>query len=514
MLLGLCAAVGAVHCRADLSLDMSHSEAGTPGTSGSGGAGIASGGAAGAGRSGGGRGNGAGRSGQGGTGYAGAGAGTGGGAGTTTTAGAGDAPDHGGSGGEGGSEEGGRGESGSGGEAGAVASPCDCGSNATLTALDCKPDVYYNAWLSDDGSVVLYMRVDSSIYSSNYDAGLWTLEQGTIYRAHRLPQGLSADGKTALFATMQGLPVLRTLAGRDTVLSQLSLGDYLSRDGVTVVGRVETSSGEQIVTWTAAGGVVTPDFGIEQKGVYAMVYALNPDASVLAGSHATGFDDAGNPLDYLPFVWTAAGGAHIIATPPPPVPNADWYGAVTALSDDGSVAVGTLANGVVTNNPVPYLYDLFRWTEAQGITDLGPCRIADIHGGCDGPVWVSGDGSVAAFTNAIAEGAMIGKAFRWTNGEKTDIAPNDYALVRGMSADGNVIVGSLQDLDTAVTTTPFVWTTTDGNQDLAARIESAGADLSGWTLGETVSISRDGRVLVGNGTCHGMPALYRAYLPR
>jgi hypothetical protein len=491
----VCGAVGVVHCGGELYVG--DTGAGAPATASTSGRDDTelTGGSAGNAQKGGGRSNAAGSAGRAGSNRAGAGAAGGarsGDAGSALTAGVGDEAGKGAT----------SGQSGSGGDdAGVLAAPCDCGSTTTLAPVDCQAGDGYNATLTDDGSIVLYITTNAS----SYESGLWTVQEGTVYKAHRAMAGLSADGQTSLFNTESGAVALHLLDGHDTLLPLWS-GDYLGRDGLTVVGRVETASAEQIVTWTAAGGIVTPDFGVEQAGVYAIIRALNRDASALGG----GLWDGTN---YVPFIWSAAD-THRLADPLAENDPTKSPGFVSAMSDDGSVAAGIIATGETDNSPQPLLYALFRWTEEAGVTRLGPCRIADRHGACDGALFVSSDGTALAGSIGIGDGSMLGKAFRWTNAGLSYIDADEYTVVRGMSADGNVIAGNAIDIDTGNVTMPFVWTTSVGTQDLAARLASAGADLGGWTLGEVAAISHDGSVIVGNGTCNGVPALYRAYLPR
>jgi hypothetical protein len=352
-----------------------------------------------------------------------------------------------------------------------------------LTAIDCANNTTYSARLSNDGAVVLFQGEDT---------GLWTLRDGIIYRSGRGPQGLSADGETTLLVTQSGTPILHSVSGHDTVLP-LWMTDYLSPDGATVIGRNSTG---QPITWTAAGGIVTPDFGLDPTTGTVGVRALNWTASVLGGNLWTGTTD-------VPFVRNSSG-THLL--------SAETYGLVTGLNDDGTVAVGVIANGEPTNAPQPLL-SFFRWTETEGITNVGSCRVVDWHGASDITVLVSTDGNVLAFSVAIEDGSSIGTAMRWTSAGSVDIDPGEYAVARGMSGDGNVIVGNLMDLDTGNLTTPFVWSSTLGKQNLADRLASAGADLHGWTFSD-VLVSRDGSVLAGNGTCNGVPALFRAQLPR
>jgi len=418
----------------------------------------------------------------------------GGGSGPGITAGAGD--EAGQNAGQGGTSGGG-----SGGGAGAPPTPCDCGSTTALTAVDCQDGATYSAFASNDGKVVLYTATTYPYPESSQtstESGLWTSESGTVYTVHRYPLALSADGQKALFNTMSGLTVLRTLGGKDVVLP-LS-GYQLSANGLTVAGRDDASGAA--ATWTAAGGIVTPDLGAP-AGAPSAIRALSADASVLAGS----FDGAVTQ----PFVWNDTG-THVLGNDSPS--DASGKGYVFSLSSDGSTATGILTTGEPTNDPSP-LYALFRWTETEGITTLGPCRIADPHGACVDYPYSSANGSVVAATVAIDTYSSFTKAFRWTHDDGlVDIDPDDYAYVRGVSTDGVVIAGSVTDIDTGNPSTPFLWTSTLGKQNLADRLASAGADLNGWTLGDVSALSSDGTVVVGSGTCHGVPALYRAYLPR
>lgn len=496
----LCGAVGVVHCGGELNVGDTGAGApalnrtgGTAGSevmeSGAGTAQVAAGGT----------------SGTGGTGHVSSGSAGkapsvrthSGGSGPKLTTGGDEAGQSGGGQAGAGAQGGTGGQSGSGGDAGAPPAPCDCGSTVALTAVDCNDSYVYSAHLSDDGSVVLFQGYDSGDAVNPNSAGFWTVDNGTIYRVDRGALGLSADGQTALFDTNSGIPILRTLSGHETIVP-LWIGSYLSRDGLTVVGL--TSSSGQFATWTAAGGIVTLDFG--QAGISA----LSETAGVLGGQLWNGSND-------VPFVWDSTG-SHVIGTPPGQSERGTSLGSVTVLNDDGTVAGGFMTTGVYSTTAGSVLFDLFRWTDADGPTSLGPCRILDLHGACDKSLFMSSDGSVLAFGAALQDGSTIGKAFRWTSAGSVDIDPDEYAAVRGMSADGNVIAGNLIDLDSGDITTPFVWSSTLGKQNLTDRLASAGADLHGWTLGEVTNVSRDGSVVMGSGTCNGVPALFRAKLPR
>jgi hypothetical protein len=386
------------------------------------------------------------------------------------------------------------GSAGSGGNAGEPQTPCDCGSTPALRPIACGADGY-GAKVSDDGSTVLYQSYFNS--SVNHGSALWTVDQGTVYEGHRLMEGLSGDGRAALFTTDSGVSVLRAMSGHETSLPPSVGGEYLSRDGLTVVGVVATSTAETTVTWTAAGGVVTPDSQDQQQGVSVTLFALNSDASVLAGRVRNG-------SSVVPFVWNAGVTHEIMAAN-------QASGWVNAVSEDGSVAAGITTTGETGNSPHSFLYTLFRWSVAtDSMTNLGPCRSVDDQGTCDDALFVSSDGGVLAGSVAIASGSTLGQAFRWTSAGLVNL--DGYGTVRGMSADGNVIVGNVIDFDTGAVTAPFVWQAGSGQQNLSDQLGSAGADLGGWSLGDVITVSRDGRVVLGSATCHGVPALYRADL--
>jgi hypothetical protein len=82
-----------------------------------------------------------------------------------------------------------------------------------------------------------------------------------------------------------------------------------------------------------------------------------------------------------------------------------------------------------------------------------------------------------ADTTSNSAPSSLAKASRWTHAGLVDIAPDDYGLVRGVSADGAVIAGTLIDIDTGDPSAPYVWTSTLGKHDLTARLASEGADL-------------------------------------
>jgi uncharacterized membrane protein len=82
-----------------------------------------------------------------------------------------------------------------------------------------------------------------------------------------------------------------------------------------------------------------------------------------------------------------------------------------------------------------------------------------------------------------------------------------YSTAVGISDDGQVIVGyvaprpvSYQDavgFDYGIDCRPFVWTPSNGMQDLNDILVNAGVDLTGITLFAITGISTDGQIVTG-----------------
>lgn len=201
------------------------------------------------------------------------------------------------------------------------------------------------------------------------------------------------------------------------------------------------------------------------------------------------------------------------------------------VSADGTVVVGWAHNSAEQRRA-------FRWCHQCGIQNLGTL------GGEESAAYgVSSNRNVVAGWSVIFDeyGIIHDKAFRWENRVMRDITPQGYeAWARGISADGNVIVGTI------VTVTgrrnAFRWVAGVGMRNLGtlggpgshAMVASASGDLvvgsaqnasnqpcafrwkvsggmedlnstyaslltDGSRLGEAAAISIDGRYIVGRG---------------
>lgn len=79
-----------------------------------------------------------------------------------------------------------------------------------------------------------------------------------------------------------------------------------------------------------------------------------------------------------------------------------------------------------------------------------------------------------------------------------DLAGGSFSsLAFGVSADGATIVGRSR---SASGNEAFLWTESDGMQELDVVLAALGVDLTGWTLREARGISDDGTTIVGYGT--------------
>ncbi|OHB69636.1 MAG: hypothetical protein A2V70_07335 [Planctomycetes bacterium RBG_13_63_9] len=247
----------------------------------------------------------------------------------------------------------------------------------------------------------------------------------------------------------------------------------VSADGQVVVG-AGMDGVERPFRWTAAEGMV----GF--TGNAGRAYDLSADGSVVVG-----FLRGGPSWLIEAFRWTQQEGVVILPMPP------DW--------DDNTTATGVSAHGSIIVGKAGSYDDgrLFRWTESEGMVDLG-------RQGRSGPgscPQISPDGSVIV-GNDPERGA-----FRWTQetgrtylGTLPDALGNPFAY--NVSADGSAIVGTIPYGVGESGDAPFRWTEEEGIVVLAkADVGDAAGDevFEGWAT----AVSRDGSVVVGMDTYYG-----------
>lgn len=130
----------------------------------------------------------------------------------------------------------------------------------------------------------------------------------------------------------------------------------------------------------------------------------------------------------------------------------DTYASGELISRDGHTVFGISSNDQGRSRT-------FRWTEAEGMIDLGPTRGEALA--------VSADGSVVVGVIGRDPHVTSGSAFRWTEAEGLQrILDHDglsavSSIARDVSDDGHVVVGSFS---TRAGFLPFRWM--DGNTDV------------------------------------------------
>jgi probable HAF family extracellular repeat protein len=300
-----------------------------------------------------------------------------------------------------------------------------------------------------------------------------------------------------------------------------SYGYGVSGDGQVVVGQAYTSTWvPRAFRWTAATGM--QDLG-DLGGGDAVAYDANADGSVVVGRSS---DAEGN--HFHGFRWTAAGGMQGLP-----------IGEATDVSADGNAAVGfavlwTAADGVISVGASNNAFGIspegdvvvgmtaggtgrghaMRWTRAGGAQDLG--TLGGDEAFADS---ASSHGAVIVGQSLVRQNPwQFWHAFRWTAARgmedlKTLGGPQSAAY--DVTPDGSVIVGKSLISSSSASERAFRWTAKTGMRDLRRELLDAGITaVEPWTLFSAVSVSTDGRVIVGYGlNASRQWEAFRAVLP-
>lgn len=300
-----------------------------------------------------------------------------------------------------------------------------------------------------------------------------------------------------------------------TPLGDLAGGTYFSRvtdisgNGTIVVGNSSTAAGTRAFIWTASTGMV--EMAAANGITPTVANAISGDGTVIVGSSdtplawrwssASGFEPlvpvagetgtsaraasydgsvvGGESLNSFPraVIWTAP-------TSPDPL-GIPIESSVYGVSADGLVAVGGAQRANVA----------FRWSEADGIIDLG-----DLPGGYTSAAAqaTSGNGSIVVGTSSSAAGWA---AFRWTADTGMlglgDLAGGNFgSSASDITRSGDVIVGAGSD---SRGQQAVLWTTA-GVEAIFDLLVAQGVMLpEGWRLTSAKAISDDGLAIVGTG---------------
>ena len=308
---------------------------------------------------------------------------------------------------------------------------------------------------------------------------------------YSLGQNVSADGSVVVGISdgALGLEAFRWTE----VDGMIGLGDLpggiffsdgmgVSADGSTVVGRSNSyyaSEGHhEAFRWTAATGIV--GLGDFWGGWFSSTArAASADGSVAVGF---GYHGGAGGYDREAFRWTEATGLVGLGY----LSGSTKHSDAGAVSADGSVVVG--------RSMADLGGEAFRWTEEDGMVGLG-----DLPGGeySSTAYAVSADGQVVIGSSIVGidpYGQPKYEVFRWT--EADGMVGLGFYLgpenPHDVSADGSVIVGELWG------NRPFVWDEVHGPRELETILTEAGIDLTGWNLWTAYGVSADGTTIVGS----------------
>ena len=283
----------------------------------------------------------------------------------------------------------------------------------------------------------------------------------------------------------------------------LSLPAGISADGSTVYGSAPartdggTRSWPVLFRWTASEGLTLPA-GVDHVFPFSgavtdpasfAVHDVSDDGSVAIGSVSNGTSGPGERSEA--FRWSQRDGLAFI-TPLTSAALAGDASTGSGTSAGGSTVVGTRWDVREATAMVPGSQRVFRWTEAGGVQDLPGLPGASPAESFISGVWraVSDDGSV--IVGRARSAARNWHAFRWT-AEGGTVSLGDLPGGRvdshstAVSADGAVVVG---DSESAAGIQAFRWTRDGGMVGLG--------DLPGGEFGSvTHAVSADGSVVVG-----------------
>jgi uncharacterized membrane protein len=375
-----------------------------------------------------------------------------------------------------------------------------CAVSAALIPLGCDPSapkpigVASQPRSNDDGSLIAF---EYCYEDSRCTPMYWSATEGV--RAFAVSgggtlAGMSADGQLVLVSPQLALGGDSLLFAPDGSSQPSGMGPtpaLVSADGA-LVGVSPTTNNAFALLRRPRGGQIEPLGDLPFGSNEFALSGVSPDASVIVGySYQTSFQ----PFRYAPGDGLVFGLEGLPAT-------ADGA-TINALSRDGQVFAGITLLGNDQQN-------VFRWTEADGVVELAP--VTPSTPGIDpSSMALSDDGSVLVYSRETNSATDDFGAFRWdTQRGAQALTPGIQSTASLVSGDGRVIIG--QTLDTE-DYRGFLWTEGGGARSIRSALETAGVDLTGWSLGTPRSLSRDGKVALGVGRCGELTTVYRLLLP-
>ncbi|MBS0172773.1 MAG: putative Ig domain-containing protein [Nitrospira sp.] len=325
--------------------------------------------------------------------------------------------------------------------------------------------------VTDDGTPVLFSeRTFNVTVLSNAASfqGIGDLPGGTFSSR---PFGVSGNGAVIVGVSDGGSglePFRWTVSGGiqnfSAVVGASAIGRAASVDGSVIAGDTDAGS----FRWSVADGFQMILGNVAPHSANA----VTPDGTVIVGK--------GQINGFIPgaFRWTAATGAVRLDTLAG-YADAEAFG----VSADGNVIVGASYFG-----PLGEQAQAVRWV-ADGSGGFTVEGLGDLPGGnfMSRAVAVSADGNVIL---GISESDRGQEAFLWTASGGMQGLGDSTGDLRAMSADGSVMVGG-----------NTIWDANNGARSLIQVIVDSGfAGFENWSSINAISISADGRTIVGEAT--------------
>ncbi|MCA2378978.1 autotransporter domain-containing protein [Agrobacterium sp. 22-211-1] len=310
--------------------------------------------------------------------------------------------------------------------------------------------------------------------------GYKTMEPDASYQALDV-RGVSADGRVVIgwsttpdgeraFAWTAGSPNIRPLGD----LSAAALATNM--DGQIIVGIAEAGTSMRPFLWKEASQTMhIIDVG---TAGYSYASGVSADGTVVAGSTET--------IDgYRPFRWSETTGMTLLD------PLLAGEAQAGAISADGGSIVGWTRSAVAVG--------AFRWREATGMQSLGTLP-GGIHSSASA---VSANGDVVVGTATTADGYR--RAFRWTEtAGMADIGVlpgGTNSNANGVNADGSVIVGFSSRVSGDH---GFRWSEATGMISIEEWLRNSGVTIADDFVRDAKGVSGDGNVIVGNTVSGGI----------
>jgi probable HAF family extracellular repeat protein len=250
----------------------------------------------------------------------------------------------------------------------------------------------------------------------------------------------------------------------------------ISGDGSSVAGYAFTGTTLEALKWSAANGFI--QLGIlPSDGGFEMSLAVDISGD---GNSVVGYGSAPVTPASAALLWTSSMGLTSLGFLPDDQPDGlnTSQSFSYAISADGSTVVGSSSSTTHEDRGS----QAFRWTQGEGMVPLGI-----LAGEFDSTATaVSVDGSVIVGTSGL-------NAFRWTAAGGMEAI--GQFLPTAVSADGNVVVGTSHFRDLAM-----IWTPATSAQPLQTYLQGLNVTLPGWqALYEVVGVSADGTAITGTG---------------